>query len=159
MEIFIKFAYTGTISWDEVKDLHELIQDADFLGLVNLKEEAIKIFAANLEPLKAIEAYHLSGIWNSNFLKEESFKIILQHFESISSTDEFLQLNIESFKDLLSSNPFISCTDTLLKGILGWIMRDIEMRKMCLMEILELIQFGLFAADLKMIIRVTTQYG
>ena len=159
MEIFIKFAYTGTISWDEVKDLHELIQDADFLGLVNLKEEAIKIFVAELDPLKAIEAYHLSKMWNSNFLKEESFKIILQHFELLSSTDEFLQLNIQCFKDLLSSNPFISCTDTLLKGILGWIMRDIEMRKMCLMEIFELIQFGLFAADLKMIIRVTTQYG
>ena len=148
MEIFIKFAYTGTISWDAVENLEELIKDADFLGIIDIKEEAIKVFASDLDPLKAIETYNLSEMWNSSFLKEKCIKTVLKNFELVCSTDEFLQLNIELFKEILSSNSFISCTETFLKGILEWTMKDVDLRKICLTDILTLIGFGLFNADL-----------
>ena len=157
METFIKFAYTGQIFWDDVTNFQDLILNADFFGLVDIKEEAIKIFAADhLGPLNALDAYHYSDIWSNSILKEKSQKTILQNFEAISKTEKFLKLNINSFKDILSSNPFTSCTQDMFDGILRWVDDDSAVRIMYLMDLFGLIQFG--HADLHIMVKIATEY-
>ena len=156
METLIQFAYTGSISWDNQENLIDLIKDADFLGLDDVKEEGFRILAEDLNPLKAVDAYNLSNICSSDLLKEKSQKTILQNFEIVSKTDDFLKLSIDSVEDILLSDPLIECTEKIFEGVLRWIVKTLEVRKSHLTELFGLIQVGY--ADSDMVIRIATQY-
>ena len=154
MEAIIKYAYTGAIFWNEVDNLLDLIKVADYLDVNNLKEEAIKTLKSNLSPSDAIDAYHLSCIFNDISLKEISKDIILQNFEVVSETDKFLSLDFVPLKDILSNNSLIFWSEKILQGVLRWIVQDLELRKLYLMDIFGLIQFG--HADFDVVLRNAT---
>ena len=154
MEIIIKFSYTGIIFWNEVIDLFDLIKSADFLGIDEIKEEGIKVLASDLDPLQSIDAYHLSFICNNVLLKRKSQGTIFENFEIISETREFLKLDIDALKDILSNDPVIRCTEKIFEGILRWLVEDLDRRKLCLMDIFELIQCG--SVDLNMIAKIAS---
>ena len=151
MEKIIKFAYTGYLSWDN-ENLLDLIKVADYLGIDALKEKGIKCLQSSLNPLQAIHAYHLSCTWNNTSLKKKSKKIILQNFEILSETNEFLNLNINLFKDILSNDFQIHPTEKIFEGIVKWILENIEERKLHLEDIFKLIHYG--RADINMILRI-----
>ena len=154
MKTVIEFAYTGSISWHKIDDLPNFIKDADFLGIDDIKEEGMKFLASNLSPLEAVKAYHLSEICSNVLLKEKSYKTIFQNFGTVAETDEFLKLNINSLKDILSSRYCIHPTEDKFKGILKWIIEDLEGRKSHLKEVFELINCG--RADVNMVLRTAT---
>ena len=154
MKTVIEFAYTGSISWKKIDNLPNFIRDADFLGIDDIKEEGIKILVSYLEPLEAVKAYHLSDICSNILLKEESYKVIFQNFGTVAETDDFLTLNIDSIKDILSSSYCIFPTEKIFRGVLKWIVKDIEVRKSHLKDIFELIECG--RAHLDMILRIST---
>ena len=139
-----------------VNNLIDFIKDADFFRLDDIKDEAIQILVSNLvsNPLKSVEAYHLSDLCNSLLLKGSSQKTILQNIGIVSETSDFLKLDIESLKDILSSNPSICSTGKIFEGVLRWIVEDLEVRKSHLMDILRLIQFG--CIDSNKIIKIAT---
>ena len=152
MEVLIKFAYTGSISWQMVSNVPDFIRDADYLGFDDLKEEGIKYLATNLHPLNAIEGYYLSDEWNSTLLKEASQNTIIKNFETLRENDGFLQLSMESLKDILSSVPFIYSSEKIFEGVLRWVVEDYEERKLHLMDLFQLIKVGY--ADSNMIHRI-----
>ena len=151
MEKIIKFAYTGFLSWD-YENLLDLIKVADYLGIDALKEKGIQSLASNLNPLQAIQAYNLSCTWNHTLLKQKSKKIILQSVEVLSETEEFLNLDIDSLRDILSSDFLLHPTERIFKGILKWILENIEQRKSHLNDLLKLIDYG--RADMDMVLRI-----
>ena len=154
MENIIKFAYTGSISWDEVDNLLSFIKDADFLELDDVKDQGIKILMSNLDPQNALDAYHLSNICNSIILKNKSQEFILQNFDVVSASDEFQKLDIAIVKDILTTQPRNRCTQKIFEGILRWIVRDSEARKVYLSELFALLPFGLM--NCKEVIRIAT---
>ena len=154
MENIIKFVYTGFICWDQVDNMLDIIKDADFLGIDDIKEEGIKILVSDLKPQDAINAYNLSDICNSRLLKEKSQKTTIENFEYVQKTDQFLKINIDSIKDILSSDPMIYCKEKIFEGVLRWIVEDANARKSYLMEIFGIIKFGHANSD--MVIRILT---
>ena len=148
------FAYTGSIFWDEVNNLIDLIKDADFFGIDDIKEEGIKILASELSLSNAIEAYYLSDTYSSTLLKDKSRKFILDNFDVLSDTSAFLKLTTNSFKDILSNNSSTSCVEKIFEGFLRWIAADLERRKSCFIEIFELTQFC--RIDAHKIIKIAT---
>ena len=154
MEIIIKFAYTGSIAWGKVHNLVSMIEDADFLGLDDIKDQAIKILISNLDSKNAIDAYHLSNICGSILLKDKSQQVILQNFDIASNKDEFLNLDVASIKGILSTCSRIHCSEEIFEGILRWFVADLETRKSHLDDVLGLLDFDRFN-DSKFI-RITT---
>ena len=153
MENIIEFAYTGSIHWNKVCNWIDLIKDADFLGVEDLKEEALLVLPFHLNPLNALDAYDLSISWSESLIKRESQEIILKHFNIVSKTPEFLKLNFDSVKDILSSNPFINGSEKIFEGVLRWILTDLKERRPYLLDIFRLIQIGY--ADSSMVINTT----
>lgn len=156
MKIFLKFAYTGCISWKNVDNLFEFLKDADFLGLDDVREEGIKLFLPHVNQINAIEAYHFSERCRNKLLKQKCRQVILRDFAIISRTGEFLDLSSDALKDILSSDPFISCTQSKLKSILKWVERDLDSRRLHLMDIFGLINFG--HADITTIIKMSGEH-
>lgn len=156
MEVAIEFAYTGFLCLEKVDNMLDFIRDADFLKIDDIKEEAIKIFLSHLNPLNAVEAYFLSSTYSSVLLKEESKKIILENFENVSKTNEFLKIEFDSLKEILTNNPKIECTEKIFEGVIRWIVQSLETRRKYLMDICGIIQFG--NADINMVVRIATQY-
>ena len=117
----------------------------------DLKENCIEFLTSSLNPDQAIHAYHLSCAWNHIPLKQNTKKNILQNFDILSETEDFLNLNIDSLKDILS-NFLIHPSEKIFKGILKWILKNIEERKVYLEDIFKLIHYG--RADIDMIVRI-----
>ena len=155
MEAVIKFAYTEYINWEKQKNLPDLIKDLDYFGIELLKEEAIIFLVRTLSPTNVVDVYHLSEIYCDKSLKERSQKAITANFETVSKSDEFLKLDVDSFKNILSSVPVLFCSEKIFEGVLSWIAKDIDTRKSYLMELLGLIQFG--GVDSDMVITVMTE--
>ena len=147
MESIIEFAYTGFIMWKEVHNLISLIQDADFFGLEDLKDEGIKILISNLDSQNALDAYHLSKICNNILLKHKTQILILQNFDIVSETDEFLNLDVTSLKDILSTCPRIHYTEKFFEGILKWFAADLGTRKLHLNDIFGLVNVAFINPD------------
>ena len=133
--------------WDKVHNLISLIKDADFLGLEDVKDEGIKILISNLDSQNALDAYHLSKICNNILLKHKTQILILQNFDIVSETDEFLNLDVTSLKDILFTCPRIHCTEKIFQGILRWITAGLEDRKSYLHDLFRLVYFAFIKPD------------
>ena len=131
-----------------------MIKDADFLGIEDIKEEGIKILAYHLNSQEVVKAYHLSDLCNSSLLKEHCQRYILQNFEDISRSDEFLKLDVNSVKDIFKSDLINFCSIKAYKGVLRWLVADLEKRKPHLNDVLELIRID--RIDFREFSRMTT---
>ena len=74
METVLNFVYSGSLTLNDLDELPRLIEDVAFLGMIDLKEAALKFLASHLNPSNAVEAYMLSNQVDSNLLKENSKK-------------------------------------------------------------------------------------
>ena len=87
--------------WNKVHNLVNMIKDADFLGLDDVKDQGIQFLLSNLDFHNALAAYHLSNLYCNILLKDTSQEFILQNFDIISETDEFINLDVVLIKDIL----------------------------------------------------------
>ena len=132
----------------------ELIKTIDFFGLDDIKKEGIEIISRKLDTENAIEVYRFSDLYSNILLKEQSQTFILKNFEVVSKMKVFVNLDIDSLKDILSSNILLCGAEKMFAGVLRWIAEDFEQRKSNLMELCRLIRFG--HADIMVVVRIAT---
>ena len=146
MRNIIQFAYTGSITWNEVQNMVSLIKDADFFGLDDIKEQGLKILSSCLDASNSLEAYHLSNILSISLLKKQCQQLIFQNFDIVSKSEEFIKLDFASVKDIFSHRR-IHCTEKIFEGILRWIVTDLEIRKLHVNDVLGLVDYTHFDSD------------
>ncbi|GIY31014.1 kelch-like protein 12 [Caerostris extrusa] len=120
----IKFAYTGKIYID-IENVEEILKAASFLQIeivVRMCERILK---------RQLRLHNCLGIRDISFghglldLFDESNSFVNVHFKAISFQDEFLKLDVEELKKLISSEDLLVESEVdLCDAVLRWLDHD-----------------------------------
>ena len=147
MGIFITFAYTGQISISH-NNVKQLIYDADYLGINDVKEECAKFLKSSINLQNVLQIRHIAKTLHCMHLLEESNKIISANFVNISYTENYQNIAIEDLKDIITNDELCIPSEYMLfEAVMRWLLHDIDERNVHVQELLELIQFHKLNAE------------
>lgn len=90
-----------------------------------------------LHPSNALGIKAFAELHSCEELYIRSYKYVLRHFQEVISTEEFLLLNFENLRDLISNNELnISSEEDLFMAVLHWIKHDLDERKVFVPELM-----------------------
>ncbi|XP_028407755.1 kelch-like ECH-associated protein 1 [Dendronephthya gigantea] len=104
MTLVLDYIYTGVITNPNSDDARELYLAADYLILPGLKHKAVEIMVEALSPENCLRTLVWSHRFSSRALFTHTFRFILDNFNSVSRTADFVKLSARDLKLLLSCN-------------------------------------------------------
>lgn len=104
MTLVLDYIYTGVITNPNPDDARELYLAADYLMLPGLKHKAVEIIVEALSPENCLRTLVWSHRFSSRALFTHTFRFILDNFNRVSRTADFVKLSARDLKLLLASN-------------------------------------------------------
>lgn len=147
METFIEFAYTGEIKLNE-KNVQTLLEDADYIGLVDVKNECEKFLESCINCHNIFEIDCLADKLSCTSLKESCYQFIRKNFQAMTKTDEYLNIDFIILKNILTNNRFrIDYQEKIFEAVMRWIIFDISQRRGYLKDLLQLVKLAHLNTD------------
>ncbi|XP_077580533.1 kelch-like protein 10 [Stigmatopora nigra] len=121
MEIFLDFAYTGSlqVTKDNVSDL---LLAADRFNLTGIVQTCCTFLTKQLCPDNCIGIWQLTRKCHTPDLQRNAYHYILYHFEDVASSSEFQQLSVEELCDILERDDLlVKKENTVYEAVVQWI--------------------------------------
>lgn len=129
MQLIIEFAYTNNIPVTE-KTVRELLQTAGFLNIRSISNKCCNFLGDMLCTENCISIYQLTKYHFCIPLEQKAYKFILNNFESVETSKEFPQLEMENLCSIIASDHLCVCNEAVVfKAIIQWITYAIEDRR------------------------------
>lgn len=141
----INYAYCGSI-YLNVNNVQNIFSLASLLQVKDLTNACSDFMVSNLDIYNSIDVYSFSKRYLNDYLMKKSIEFINRNFNSIITTNDFLQIDdINLLIDLMSNDDLdIECEDTLLEYEFKWINFNLNQRKTFIDKlILSTIRFNL----------------
>ena len=100
----LDYIYTGSIIYPSSDDARELYLAADYLILPGLKNKAVQIMVEDLSAENCLRTLVWSHKFSSRALFTHTFRFILDNFNSVSRSTDFVKLPARELRLLLASN-------------------------------------------------------
>jgi N-acetylneuraminic acid mutarotase len=104
MNRVLDYVYTGALTYPNPDDARELYLAADYLILPGLKHKAVEIMVEALSAENCLRTLVWSHKFSSRALFTHTFRFILDNFNSVSRSADFVKLPARELKLLLASN-------------------------------------------------------
>ena len=104
MSRVLDYVYTGALTYPNPDDARDLYLAADYLILPGLKHKAVEIMVEALSAENCLRTLVWSHKFSSRALFTHTFRFILDNFNSVSRTADFVKLPARELKLLLASN-------------------------------------------------------
>uniref|UniRef100_A0A672GEB7 Kelch-like protein 10 n=1 Tax=Salarias fasciatus TaxID=181472 RepID=A0A672GEB7_SALFA len=150
LEAIIKFSYTGSVSVteDNVKDL---MIKADEFNITHIIQVCSRFLEDRLGPDTCIRMWHFSEIYYFTELRFKAYCYILDHFQDVVSTEDFLQLTALELGDLIVRDELnVSRESTVYEAIMKWIRSMLTQRGRHLHSLMSKIRLGLMSTEYTM---------
>uniref|UniRef100_A0A8C9WW43 Kelch like family member 10 n=1 Tax=Sander lucioperca TaxID=283035 RepID=A0A8C9WW43_SANLU len=133
MQLIIEFAYTGSVSVTE-DNAQELLLAADQLN--------------QLCPKNCIGIFQFTNICFASELQHKAYRCIIDHFEEVVFSEEFLQLSVQELTDILDRDDLnVRKESSVYESILRWITHVPEKRKGHITVLLSKVRLALTGMD------------
>jgi N-acetylneuraminic acid mutarotase len=100
----LDYIYTGSLIYPNCEDAKELYLAADYLILPGLKNKAVEIMVEALSAESCLRTLVWSHKFSSRALFTHTFRFILDNFNSVSRSADFVKLPARELRLLLASN-------------------------------------------------------
>ena len=121
LQIIIEFAYTGSVAYTE-DNVQELMITADMLNIVGIIKTCSDFIGENLCPQNCVGTWQFTNIYHSSELRCKAFRYILQQFEEVVPTEEFLQLSVKELAVFIGRDELNVRNESIVfEAILHWI--------------------------------------
>uniref|UniRef100_A0A672J8P4 Kelch-like protein 10 n=1 Tax=Salarias fasciatus TaxID=181472 RepID=A0A672J8P4_SALFA len=147
MEAIIKFSYTGSVpvSAGNVKDL--IIKAVEF-NITHIIQACSRFLEERLGPDTCIRMWHFSKTYYCTELCFKAYCYIVDHFQDVVSSEEFLQLTALELGDLIGRDDLnVSRESTVYEGIMKWIRSLLMQRGRHLHSLMSKIRLGLMSTE------------
>lgn len=129
MQLVIEFAYTNNVLVTE-KTVRELLQTAGFLNIRSILSKCCNFLDDMLCAENCIGIYQLTKYHFCIPLEQKAYKFILNNFESVESSKEFPQLDMENLCSIIANDHLCVRSEAIVfKAIIQWITYAIEDRR------------------------------
>lgn len=129
MQLIIEFAYTGSVSVTE-DNAQELLLAADQLNVMDIVQIACDFLGEQLCPKNCIGIFQFTNICFASELQHKAYRCIIDHFEEVVFSEEFLQLSVQELTDILDRDDLnVRKESSVYESILRWITHVPEKRK------------------------------
>ncbi|XP_059206236.1 kelch-like protein 10 isoform X2 [Centropristis striata] len=147
MQLIIDFAYTGSVSVTE-DNVQELLLAADYLNIMDIVQTCCDFLGEQLCPENCIGILHLTNFCFSSELQRKAYRYIIDHFEEVAFSEEFLQLSLQEVTDIIGRDDLkVRQENTVFEAILRWITHLPEERKKHMAVLLSKVRLALTSLD------------
>ncbi|KAM6936677.1 kelch-like protein 10 [Lycodopsis pacificus] len=128
MQLIIEFAYTGSVSVTG-ENVQELVLAAGQLNIMGVVQSCCDFLEEQLCPENCIGIFQFAGIYFLTELQHKAYRYIIDHFEKVVFSEEFLQLSVQQLTDILGRNDLNVRRESIAyEAVLRWIVRVPEER-------------------------------
>ncbi len=145
MESLLKYMYTGEIELRS-DNIRPIISAANYLLITNLKDRCVQFLKKMLTPANCLSIENTAEQYNCEWLRSTATNYIRENFLTIIRTDEFRDLPVEKFLELLSSDETrVEREEQVFEALMYWIRQDFPVRKIHFSSLVEHIRFPLMS--------------
>ena len=137
----IDYIYVGSIYINE-DNVMELLEAADYLQMEEAKSFCWEFLKSNFEIAidNWLDMLKIAILYRGNEIKDQVYRYISTHFDDITQTDDFKALSCDELKDCITNLDRSNVKETsVYQGIMTWIKRDVDARKVKLLDMLQLL--------------------
>ncbi|KAM7384374.1 hypothetical protein PAMA_011635 [Pampus argenteus] len=121
MQLIIEFAYTGFVPVME-ENVQELLLAADQLNVMEIVQTCCNFLEEQLCPKNCIGIWRFTKTFSSFELQRKAYRYIIEHFEDVISSKEFLQLTVQDLADIIEKDDLsVKNETTVYEAVLYWI--------------------------------------
>ena len=144
----LEFMYTGKVNLSSSSDMATL-RAADFLLLPELRDLAVKSLELRLDKSTCLSFHSVADQHYCEDLKLESLNVIVQYFEDLSKSEEFLALNAAQLDAILGDEKLRACKqETVSEALTRWTKYD-KGREGDFVELFKHIDLGAMDPDVR----------
>uniref|UniRef100_A0A3P8S6W3 Kelch like family member 10 n=1 Tax=Amphiprion percula TaxID=161767 RepID=A0A3P8S6W3_AMPPE len=147
MQLIIEFAYTNSVSVTE-DNVQELLLAADQLNVMGVVQACSDFIGEQLCPENCVNIWHFTKICISPKLQQKAYRHIIDHFEEVVTCDEFLEVSVEEFVDILDRDDLsVREESTVYDAVIRWISHAAEERQRHIAALLPKVRLALMSED------------
>ncbi|XP_054462486.1 kelch-like protein 10 [Anoplopoma fimbria] len=147
MQLIIEFAYSGSVSVTK-ENAQELLLAADQLNVMDIVQTCCNFLGEQLCPKNCIGIFQFTNICFSSELQSKAYRYIIDHFEEVVFSEEFLQLSVQQLADILDRDELnVRKESTAYEAVLRWIAHVPEERKEHIAVLLSKVRLALMSMD------------
>lgn len=136
LQAVVAYAYSADFFLSPDRVLLLMIA-ADLLQMVPLRDECSAFLQQQLRPENCLSLRAFAGMHNCSVLFNICTKYASDHFEDVTSCDEYLYLPGDQLKDLISLDDLrVTCEEKVYSAVVEWVYHDLESRRNSFPEIL-----------------------
>lgn len=142
-EAILDMMYDGKITIT-VDTVQSILCAASIFQIDHLRQACSDFMTKQLSPLNCLGIKAFAEAHGCYELMELARRHSLSRFAEVSSSEEFLVLNLDQVTDLLSRNNLrVNSEEEVFDAAVGWINYDIESRAKCMSQLLRLVRLPL----------------
>ncbi|CAG2206942.1 kelch-like protein 24 [Mytilus edulis] len=146
-EKILQFLYTGKDVVSE-ENAEMIFRAASLMQIPCLQATCADFLLTQVSPDNCIGIWKIAQAHNCEKLKQTSFMFILENFQVISTTEDFLNLDLDELVGIINSDHLITQSEELVCDIaMEWINHDKESRQNSAGKILEVLRLPLLSAS------------
>jgi len=144
MRMILDFMYSGKIYLCE-ENVAEVIETADFLGIVSLKNGCCKFIESHIDVLNCISLRRFAHEWFCKILWEKCNLKLMRNFVQVSQrSDELLDLTVQEILDIFGNDELnVKNEELVWEASIRWVNRNPEQRKRHIVDLLTQVRTGL----------------
>lgn len=137
LESLIQFAYSGKLKIS-TENVCSLLQASDFLQLFRIREMCEIFLSKRLCVTNVVQVRTLGYNLSIAHLFESSNNYILQNFEEVSKSNDFLSLASRELKMMLANNNLnVTSEEIVLEAVMRWVEDSPSERRVLLADLLK----------------------
>ncbi|OXB80918.1 UNVERIFIED_CONTAM: hypothetical protein H355_016935 [Colinus virginianus] len=146
LELLLDYAYSSRVIINE-ENAESLLEAGDMLEFQDIRDACAEFLEKNLHPTNCLGMLLLSDAHQCTKLYELSWRMCLGNFQSISKSEDFLQLPKDMVVQLLSSEELETEDERLVyESAINWVNYDLSKRHCYLPELLQTVRLALLPA-------------
>ncbi|CAK6949361.1 kelch-like protein 10 [Scomber scombrus] len=147
MQLIIEFAYIGYVSVTE-ENAQELLLAADQLNIMAIVQTCCTFLGEQLCPKNCIAIWQFSKFFYPFDLQRKAYRYIMDHFEDVVSSDEFLQLTVQELTNIIERDDLsVKNESAVYEAVLYWIAHAPEERGGHITVLLPKVRLALLGVD------------
>ncbi|XP_007905024.1 kelch-like protein 30 [Callorhinchus milii] len=147
METLIDFAYTGKLTINQ-KNVEALIQSSKLLQFTTVQKVCTRYLQQQIDHTNCLGIYEFGEVYGCPEVKVKARSFLLENFEAVSQSEEFLQLESDRLLGCLGSELLqVQEEQSLVEAILRWVKYNEAERSRFLPELFQLVHLPLLTVE------------
>lgn len=143
VEAILEFCYAGQLKINKA-NVQDILLAANILAIDEIQSLCVEYIRTRVDIYNCLGVLTLADRCNISSLKKETFDYCLDHFKRIIDEEEFLNLDENLLKEIISSDQLnIDGEEKLFHSIIKWFRKNPETREQCLDSLIEHVRFPL----------------